>query len=51
MAQARPDIVVHLGDIYYSGTPSECDDNFLAVINQVLDRANTNIPSASSARL
>jgi hypothetical protein len=25
MAQEKPDIVIHLGDIYVSGTPDECD--------------------------
>jgi calcineurin-like phosphoesterase family protein len=24
IAAAKPDIVIHLGDIYYSGTPAEC---------------------------
>ncbi len=28
LVQQRPDILVHLGDIYYAGTPSECDRNF-----------------------
>ncbi len=28
LAQHQPDILVHLGDIYYAGTPSECEHNF-----------------------
>jgi hypothetical protein len=30
------DIVVHLGDIYYSGTPAECTLNFVDPINAIL---------------
>ena len=29
LARQRPDIVIHLGDIYYAGTPEECDAHFL----------------------
>lgn len=36
ISSAEPDILVHLGDIYYSGTPSECQVNFLDPINKVL---------------
>lgn len=25
----QPDLIVHLGDIYYAGTPEECTNNFL----------------------
>jgi Calcineurin-like phosphoesterase len=32
----NPDIVVHLGDIYYSGTPAECKLNFVDPIDAVL---------------
>lgn len=35
VASFRPDVVVHLGDIYYSGTEKEADDNFLRVFAQV----------------
>jgi predicted phosphodiesterase len=40
----QPDIVIHLGDIYYSGTENECHANFEAVMNRVLKRAGTGIP-------
>lgn len=40
----NPDILIHLGDIYYSGTPTECQINFEAVVNSVFDRANTHLP-------
>lgn len=42
--QLRPDAVVHVGDIYYSGTPFECKANFLDVLNSELDRQNTKVP-------
>jgi hypothetical protein len=40
----NPDVVIHLGDVYYSGTEPECDAFFLKIVNDVLDRANTGIP-------
>ena len=36
IARENPDAVVHLGDIYYSGTPAECGSNFIEPINAVL---------------
>lgn len=44
VAQLKPDVVIHLGDIYYSGTEDECELNFRRIVDQVLDRANTNVP-------
>jgi Calcineurin-like phosphoesterase len=44
----KPDVVIHLGDVYYSGTEAECDKFFLLVIDDVLDRANTGIPVYAS---
>jgi Calcineurin-like phosphoesterase len=44
VAKQKPDVVIHLGDIYYSGTPTECDINFKQVIDTVLDRATTRLP-------
>ncbi len=38
MAQFDPDLIIHLGDIYYSGTPEECDRNFAAILNRTFDR-------------
>jgi hypothetical protein len=40
----NPDVVIHLGDVYYSGTEAECDAFFLKIVDDVLDRANTGIP-------
>jgi len=42
--QKAPDVVIHLGDVYYSGTPAECDKFFLQILDNVFDRANTKIP-------
>ncbi len=36
LAQQRPDVVIHLGDIYYAGTQAECDAHFLAPLRAVL---------------
>ena len=30
-----PDLLIHLGDIYYAGTPDEDRDNFLDLINKL----------------
>jgi hypothetical protein len=40
----NPDILIHLGDIYYSGTPDECQRHFLQIADAVFDRANTHLP-------
>jgi hypothetical protein len=36
VARKRPDVVLHLGDIYYSGTPFECQTRFLDNCRQIL---------------
>jgi Calcineurin-like phosphoesterase len=43
IADHKPDILIHLGDIYYSGTPTECDTNFASIINSVLRRDNLQV--------
>ena len=32
----KPDVLIHLGDIYYSGTPKECEANFLKPVETIL---------------
>lgn len=32
----QPDVLIHLGDIYYSGTEAECRENFLEPVNKTL---------------
>jgi hypothetical protein len=44
LALKKPDVVIHLGDIYYSGTSEECDVNFQRIIDTVLDRDTQHIP-------
>lgn len=44
LARHQPDIVIHLGDIYYAGTAAECEDNFRCPMNLVLDQASRQIP-------
>jgi predicted phosphodiesterase len=36
IASIKPDILIHLGDVYYSGTQGEANDNFLAICRQIL---------------
>lgn len=38
MRMHKPDAIIHLGDIYYSGTPQECDTYFKAVFTTVFDK-------------
>jgi len=44
IASGTPDILIHLGDIYYSGTPQECEKNFAEPVKRVL-RANGRNPA------
>ncbi len=39
LAAQSPDIVIHLGDIYYAGTAAECETNFRHPMAAALDRA------------
>ena len=36
LAQQRPDVVIHLGDIYYAGMPEECDAHFFAPLRAAM---------------
>lgn len=36
LAKQKPDAVIHLGDIYFSGTPEECRTHFLEPLRAVL---------------
>ena len=35
MEEHKPTAIIHLGDIYYAGTPDQCNTNFTDVFNQV----------------
>jgi Calcineurin-like phosphoesterase len=49
IADAKPDVLVHLGDIYYSGTPVECASNFTAIVDKVLRGANPGLAAYTLA--
>ena len=38
MQQHKPTVIIHLGDIYYSGTPGECQNTFSAIFDDVFDQ-------------
>jgi predicted phosphodiesterase len=42
IAEQKPDVLLHLGDIYYSGTPNECAANFTGLVRDVF--AKSRIP-------
>ena len=43
IGEKQPDILVHLGDIYCSGTPAECRQNILEPISSVLRAGGQNL--------
>ncbi len=40
----EPDVIIHLGDVYYSGTENETHKFFLDILNDVLERDKNPIP-------
>lgn len=38
VARHQPDVLIHLGDIYYSGTAKEVEEYFLDMVNEVFGR-------------
>jgi hypothetical protein len=36
LKELKPDAIIHLGDVYYSGTPQECKENVLDVLGTVV---------------
>jgi len=44
VATHQPDVLVHVGDVYYSGTPTEYQSYFLGILDQVFDRAEKPLP-------
>lgn len=36
----KPDVIIHLGDIYYSGTPDECRASFEGIFDHVFGSGN-----------
>lgn len=45
VAKHNPDVLIHMGDIYYAGTPDECQKYFLDIVNQVFDRTAGRVPA------
>ncbi len=43
IATFNPDLLIHLGDIYYSGTPDECRRNFTEILNRTFNRSTVPI--------
>jgi hypothetical protein len=43
MAEFNPDVIIHLGDVYYSGTPDEYKRNFADILNRTFDRSRVPI--------
>jgi hypothetical protein len=39
MVKFKPTALIHLGDVYYSGTPRECQSHYTEVIARVFDKA------------
>lgn len=44
LMQQKPDVIIHVGDIYYSGTHDECVANFLRPIHKARAKYQRNIP-------
>jgi hypothetical protein len=44
VAAHRPDVLIHLGDIYYAGTEDECQKYFLDLLDEVFDRQANPLP-------
>ena len=36
IGEQQPDVVIHLGDVYYSGTKDEMNDHFLQIVREYL---------------
>jgi hypothetical protein len=49
IAAWKPDVLIHLGDIYYSGTPTECEANFKSFIQSILRSSNPSLAAYTLA--
>src|SRR6266498_2370809 len=47
VARKKPDVVIHLGDVYYSGTDFEVNNYFLSIWKSMLDLSTTRTFSLS----
>ncbi|HVP53731.1 MAG TPA: metallophosphoesterase [Candidatus Eisenbacteria bacterium] len=44
LEQLQPNAIIHLGDVYYSGTGTECTDNVVTVLQQAFQNAGLKTP-------
>jgi hypothetical protein len=44
LMQQTPDLIIHVGDIYYSGTHDECVSNFLEIVTEARAKYGRQIP-------
>ncbi len=44
MTTHKPDAIIHLGDIYYSGSPEECNHSFADVLTSVFQEIGHRVP-------
>jgi 3',5'-cyclic AMP phosphodiesterase CpdA len=44
LMQQSPDVIIHVGDVYYAGTADEQASNFLDVINAARTKYDLNVP-------
>jgi Calcineurin-like phosphoesterase len=51
IAQRKPDIVIHLGDIYYSGTTYEAQNYFLKMFENVFETGGNNFGNKGTPRV
>jgi hypothetical protein len=40
----KPDAILHLGDVYYSGTPFEMEHSFMGLLDEVFDACKRRVP-------
>jgi hypothetical protein len=44
VANKNVDVIIHLGDIYYSGTPYECENNYAKLFRKVFQETGRRLP-------
>lgn len=44
LQECRPSVLVHLGDVYYSGTPEEGRYNFAGILDEAFERVPPRLP-------
>lgn len=44
LKELNPDVIIHLGDVYYSGTPQECQENVIDVLDALVKELDIKRP-------